>query len=138
MENIKFNTSKNIRHKGLALVEMAIVITLLLMVTLGIVGWGLLFIRAQEITNAARQGARLGCVYNANLTNVQTIIDNYLTTMKVPHDATSVVLISDPPNSVKATVKGKNLDVMGLRNIPFMGAFPNSFTATVIMAKEVP
>ena len=47
------------RYRGAALAEAAIVMSLLMMVTLGAIEYGWLFLKAQEITNAARQAARV-------------------------------------------------------------------------------
>lgn len=60
-----------IRHKrlahrrGAALVEMAIVLVLLLMITLGAIEYGWLFLQMQRITNAARHGARVAAALGA-------------------------------------------------------------------------
>ena len=47
-------------RSGNALVEMALVLPLLLLVFAGIVDFGFLFQRYEVITNAAREGARVG------------------------------------------------------------------------------
>jgi len=47
------------RYRGAALAEAAIVMSLLMMVTLGAIEYGWLFLKAQQITNAARQAARV-------------------------------------------------------------------------------
>ena len=41
------------------MVEAAIVFPILLMLTLGAIEYGWLFLNAQQVTNAARQGARI-------------------------------------------------------------------------------
>ena len=47
-------------ERGAALVEFALVAPLLLVVIAGIVDFGFLFQRYEVLTNAAREGARLG------------------------------------------------------------------------------
>ncbi len=54
------------RERGAALLELALVLPLLLVVIAGIVDFGFAFQRFEVITNAAREGARLG-----------TELDNY-------------------------------------------------------------
>ncbi|MHB8110710.1 MAG: TadE family protein [Syntrophorhabdaceae bacterium] len=48
--------------KGAAAVEMAIILPLLIMLTFGLIEFGLLMYNQQVITNAAREGARFGIV----------------------------------------------------------------------------
>jgi hypothetical protein len=47
-------------ERGAELVEFALVLPLLLLVALGILDFGLLFQRYEVVTNAAREGARVG------------------------------------------------------------------------------
>ena len=61
---------------------MALVLPLLLLVVLGIMDFGLLFQQYEVVTNAAREGARIGVLpaYQANrLANVQARVDQYVT-----------------------------------------------------------
>jgi Flp pilus assembly protein TadG len=48
--------------KGAAAVEMAIILPLLVLLTFGLIEFGLLMYNQQVITNAAREGARFGIV----------------------------------------------------------------------------
>jgi Flp pilus assembly protein TadG len=54
------STPKCYSERGAALVELALVVPLLLVVIAGIVDFGFAFQRYEVITNAAREGARLG------------------------------------------------------------------------------
>ena len=51
-------------QKGAAIVEFAIVLPLILMFLFGILEFGLLMYNKAMITNASREGARLGIVYD--------------------------------------------------------------------------
>jgi Flp pilus assembly protein TadG len=142
---MKNNTiRKNARYRGAALVETAVSMVLLIMFILGIMGFGYLFLCAQQITNAARQGARLACVNGVKPSDYGTVassIDTYLTNQGIAHDATTIVTDPAVSNSVKATVKGTGLDILNLRNIKFttdnsFPGFPDTFSASVTMAKE--
>jgi len=136
----KRTSQKAVRYRGTVLVETAIVLVLLLMLLLGTMGFGYLFLRAEQVTNAARHGARLACVAGLDdYTPVETRIDTYLDTQKLPHNPTTIEDVSvNGTAAVKATVYGKDLDILKLGNISFMGWFPNDFNASVIMAKEGP
>jgi Flp pilus assembly protein TadG len=50
-------------QKGGALIEFAIVLPLLMLLVGGIVDFGILFYNKQVLTNASREGARAGIVY---------------------------------------------------------------------------
>jgi TadE-like protein len=53
------------RYRGTALVEASLVLLVLVLVTLGAFQYGWLFVCAQRVTNAARQGARMESVLDA-------------------------------------------------------------------------
>ena len=53
---------KTKRQSGQALVELALVLPLLLILAFGIVEFGLLMYNKAVITNASREGARVGIV----------------------------------------------------------------------------
>jgi Flp pilus assembly protein TadG len=56
---------RNAKCCGVVLVEFALVLPLLLMLVLGALRYGHLFLKAQQITNAARHGARIAILPNA-------------------------------------------------------------------------
>jgi Flp pilus assembly protein TadG len=143
MNNIKNAIQKTSRYRGIALVETALVMVLLLMFILGIMAFGWLFIRAQQITIAARNGARIAARYGATTSDVQTSVNNYLNSQGVVQGSGSPDIPTGinpgTGNPVTVTVKGKNLDILNLRNFPLIvDSFPNTFTASVTMAKEGP
>jgi Flp pilus assembly protein TadG len=63
---------------GAEFVEFALAFPLLLLVVLGIMDFGLLFQQYEVITNAAREGARVGVLPNYTLTNAQTRAQSYV------------------------------------------------------------
>ena len=68
--------NKRLRHRGVAIVEMAIVLPLLLLLTFAMIEYGWLFSKSQQVTNATRQAAREAALHEATDDEVvQTIID---------------------------------------------------------------
>jgi Flp pilus assembly protein TadG len=73
------------RRVGTSIVEMALVLPLLLMLVFAIGEFGMAFTRWQTLTNAAREGARLGVVFRGASCNagavtgeIQQTVDAYV------------------------------------------------------------
>jgi Flp pilus assembly protein TadG len=67
-------------QKGVAAVEFALVLPLLVMLAFGIIEFSLLLYDKAVITNASREGARAGIVSQSPRVadgDIQTIVDNY-------------------------------------------------------------
>jgi Flp pilus assembly protein TadG len=68
-------------NKGVAAVEFAIVLPVLILFLFGIIEFGILFYDKAVITNASREGARAGIVYNypAPVTEaeIEQVVRNY-------------------------------------------------------------
>ena len=65
-------------QRGNALVEFALVLPLLLLIFAGIVDFGFLFQRYEVITNAAREGARIGVLPGYEVADVQQRVLDYV------------------------------------------------------------
>jgi Flp pilus assembly protein TadG len=134
--------SSRTRFKGLALVEMAIVLLLLLMLTLGVIHYSWLFLQTQQITNAARSGARVAIRPDATTGDVQDAVTRALATAGIGAVVVPVITPSidpDPGNevTVKLTVSTSTPGVSFLNNVPFLPT-PDYLSASVTMAKEGP
>ena len=74
-------TEKIGNQKGAALVEFAIVLPLLLMFVFGMIEFSIMFYDKAVITNASREGARAGIVYDVpariSTGDIETIVGNY-------------------------------------------------------------
>lgn len=71
------------KQKGVAVVEFAIVLPLLLLIVFGIVELGIALYDKAVITNASREGARAGIVLKSpkpTATDIQTVVTNYTST----------------------------------------------------------
>ncbi len=73
-------------RKGAALVEFAIVLSLLMVIIFGIAEFGIVMYDKAVVTNASREGARAGIVYGQTrvpLTTIQTTVNTYCSTYLV-------------------------------------------------------
>jgi Flp pilus assembly protein TadG len=68
-------------RKGAALVEFAIVLPVLLVLVFGMIEFSILFYDKAVITNASREGARAGIVYDfpdrISTGDIETVVSNY-------------------------------------------------------------
>jgi len=66
-------------RKGVAAVEFALILPLLVVLLFGIIEFGLLLYNKQVITNASREGARAGIVQAPRLTvpQIRAVVNNY-------------------------------------------------------------
>ena len=130
------------RYRGAAAVEAAIVFPLLLLLTLGVIEYGWLFLKVHQITNATRYGARIAIRPGSSTADVINDIDGLMATADlqtsgysvvfIPADITSVV-VGDPVE-VKVTVPWANISLMNLSLLPA----PANIGSSVTMAKEGP
>lgn len=72
---------KNMREqKGVAAVELALILPILLLIIFGIIEFGLLMYNKQVLTNASREGARAGIVQavtRPTVTQIQNVVKTY-------------------------------------------------------------
>ena len=61
-------TARRSNQRGQAVIELALTLPLLLLVVFGIIDFGFMFQRYESVTNAAREGARLGVLATAGYT----------------------------------------------------------------------
>ena len=130
-------------RRGIALIELAIVLPLLLAITFGVMEYGWMFLKASQIANAARQGARVGARPDANTATVNAAIASAMTAAGIPAGAYSGGVTLTPANpatlasgeqfKVRISVPYANID-LGLPLIPT----PTNLTSEVTMAREGP
>jgi len=124
---------RNGHRAGTTVVEAAIVLPVLLLLTLGAIEYGWLFLNVQWITNAARQGARIAAPAGATAQNGIDAIDALLTGLPVA--SRSVEVVAGNPTVVVATVTMNSKDVVVV-NAPALFPVPTTLRARVTMAKE--
>ena len=66
-------------ERGAELIEFAIVMPILLFIIAGIIDFGMMFRTYEAVTNAAREGARVGVLPGYAPVDVQSRVDAYLT-----------------------------------------------------------
>lgn len=138
MARLKMRESR----RGTATLETALALPFLLLLTFALIEYGWLFLRAQEITNGARQGARTAVLPDATNADVQASISavmdaagivGYLVTLS-PGDVHDTNLHPGAPVTVTITVPYVCIRLMGLPWVPV----PQDLRASVSMAKEGP
>jgi len=132
---------------GTTIVEAAFVLPLLLLVVLGIIEYGWLFFNVQQITNAARQGARIAILPDVSVDQAQAAItgilqraglDRYSPTVEVVPEPGGIAPEGYPARAavrVRITVPTAGLRIVNM-NAFCAGLEPENIGATVIMAKE--
>jgi Flp pilus assembly protein TadG len=71
-------TARRRREGGLALVEMALVLPLLVLLLFALIEYGWLFYKYQQINGAARQGCRIAVTQPATTAQVTTAVDQLM------------------------------------------------------------
>jgi len=130
---------KESRSRGAAAVEAALVLPILLLVTFGAIKYGWLFLRAQQITNAARYGARVAIRADAGEDEVRTAIANLMTAAGMGASGYGVTITYEDGVvevgkgiTVEVSVPSANIDIMNVPLFPDVG----DIGASVTMAKE--
>jgi Flp pilus assembly protein TadG len=106
----------------------------------GMIEYGRMVMVQQVITNASREGARVGVLDGATTAQVQTAVTNYLTSAKIPTSAATTTVSPSPPSSagyggaVTCTVSVGFNSVSWLPAPLFLGG--KTLTATATMRRE--
>lgn len=127
------------RSRGTMVVEAAIVFPILLLLTFAVIEYSWLFLKFQHVTNAARQGARVGVraysldtEWRAEVQSVlaeEGITDYSLTASVNPEGAQPGV-----PIEVTLTVPYASIALLNLPLIPV----PENLQASITLMKEGP
>ncbi len=84
-------------RRGAALVEFAIVSPILFLLVFGMIEYGRMVMVQQIITNASREGARLGVLDGTSTSDVQTAVTDYLAGASV--SGADITVDPSPPDS---------------------------------------
>lgn len=113
-------------ERGAELIELAIVLPILLVVFAAIVDFGLLFQRYEVITNAAREGARVGVLPDYVEADVVSRVNDYLNSSGL--DATRATITVngiDPDPAVTVTITGTSQTI---NLVQVIVQYPSDFT----------
>jgi Flp pilus assembly protein TadG len=130
------------RYSGISTVEVALLLPLLLLLTFGVIHYGWLFLKAQQITNAARCGARVGIRYGSGSGEVEAAVINRMASSGINIGAGDITispadifsLDAGDPVTVRVTVVTADVALMNWSRLPS----PDTLAASVTMAKEGP
>lgn len=133
--------ARNSQRRALAMVEVAFVLPLVLLLVFGILEYGWLFLRAQQITHAARHGARIGVTADATMEDVNGAIGSILKRARIAANDEPWTL-TPPDPAVMATGDAFTVTVtipyerigLGMPLVPV----PGQLQASSTMAKEGP
>ena len=130
------------RKRGITVIEMAIIFPIILLITIGLIEYGWIFLKYQQVTNAARQGARVGARVDATNTDVDNAVD---TIMAAAGISSGEYTVSIAPTDVTTPEPGEALTVtvtVPYANIQLTGGVlvpvPTNLQSAITMAKEGP
>ena len=126
------------KQQGLAVVEMTLILPFLLLLLLGGIEYGCLFLRSQQITNAARQGARAAILPGATEGEVLTLVESLMTHANMS-DYTAGVTLGTPTPQGRATVEvwvQVPTASVAIVNAPGFLPIPANLGASITMAVE--
>ena len=137
---VSVRTQRNKHRRGAVAVEAALVFPLLILLTFGAIKYGWLFLKAQQITNAARYGARLAILPDATTDNVKTAIINMMAAANISISADNITITPGDISAlsvgdsieVRVIVPAESVDIMDVPLFPSLG----NLGASVTMAKE--
>ena len=130
-----------VRHnarRGTAAVEAALMRPMVMFMTLALVTYGWIFIKSAQITNAARQGARVAARADAEDADVQLIIATLMANAGISAYTVDPLDVQESPAgtimTVTITVPYAGTDVE-LISMPFMPV-PQNLKSVASMLKE--
>ena len=82
------------KDRGAAIVEVALTLPLLLLVSVGIFEFGRAYQTWQVLTNAAREGARIAVLPNSSDSSVRTRVVDYMQTGQLPEATDATIEIT--------------------------------------------
>jgi Flp pilus assembly protein TadG len=83
---------RNGSERGTALIETALTLPLILLVSVGIFEFGRAYQMVQVLTNAAREGARVAVLPGSTAADVSNRVHEYLQAGQVPNEGTASVV----------------------------------------------
>jgi Flp pilus assembly protein TadG len=115
-------------ESGQAIIELAFTLPLLLVIVMGIFDFGLMFQRYEVVTNAAREGARVGVLPNYSTADAKARAQQYLTSGGLTASATIDAAVAPVTfGSPAKTVNQVTVTVSYVHDYVFIGPILNLF-----------
>lgn len=96
------------QRRGLALIETALILPLLMALTLVLLEYGWVFIKIQQIHSAAREGARAGAVARGSNAQIDDAVGVFMTRANMGGSSYSVTTF---PSNVFGAPRGSTIEV---------------------------
>ena len=135
----------HLRHneRGMALIEMAIVVTLLVLLTFGVMEYGWMFFRMHQVSTVAREGAREAVLPDTTHADVVGKVDGLMSGFGMSATGYTVEIF---PADIEGVNVGDVITVaiavpysaVELLGMPTFFPTPASLRSRVAMAKEGP
>jgi Flp pilus assembly protein TadG len=129
-------------ERGLALIETAVVILLLLFITFAMMEFGWLFHRIQQVNNGAREGVRIAVLPDKTPADAMAAVNSLMTQFRITgatitiSPADTSVLNAGDLVTVNVSVPVRNVMLTGLfLDSGFLG---NNLRTSATMARESP
>ena len=129
-------------RRGTVLIETALVLIWIILISMLLIEYGWFFLKAQQITNAARQGARVGARADATIGDIHAAIDASLASGSPPVTGYSVTIAPDPASLDAGQLFSVTVDLgyddygLGVSIVSFLGLRPPDISKEVTMARE--
>ena len=127
-------------RRAAAAVEFAVVAPVFFLLVLGMIEYGRMVMVQQVITNASREGARRAVLDGATTAEVQTTVNDYLTSGSISSASATVTVSPNPPSNaefgdpVTVTVSIPFSQVSWLPSPMYLGG--KTLSATTVMRRE--
>lgn len=113
-------------ERGAELIEFAIVMPILLFIIAGIVDFGMMFRTWEAVTNASREGARVGVLPGYNTPDVQARVNAYLAAAGLTGPRTTTVT-NVPVATPAGTFTARRVNVQYGYQFVILGGFAPMF-----------
>lgn len=134
--------ARRARRRGIAAVEFALVCVPLFVLMVGLIDYGIVFLKVQQITQAARAGARAACVADATNDRATAVIDAWMAQAEIasytiaftPSDVSTAAVGSAVKVEITVPTGGDPANLALIRSglVPV----PENLVAAASMAKE--
>jgi len=136
--------NKHARRRGTVLVETALILPLLLLLTFGLLEYGWMFLKIQQLNSAAREGVRVGVRADGTNAMVNAAVDAAMTLAGMSGSGYTVEITPSAEDAVAGTTLKVSVTVPyntddGLKLIGFPGVpLPDNLYGEYYMMKEGP